>query len=53
MDHHTGRCTQCGRQVEQPYVAPPPHHQISELTRAYGYFYDPDYGTNNDRETYP
>lgn len=51
VDVH-GRCTQCGKKVERPYRAPTTY-QISEFSRAYGYFYDPDYGTHNDRETYP
>lgn len=38
-----GKCSWCGRRVAAA-TPKPDRYDVSELTEAYGYHYDPDYG---------
>jgi hypothetical protein len=43
-----GNCRWCGKRGVDAQAARPPVFSVSELTEAYGYFYDPDYGQPED-----
>jgi hypothetical protein len=43
-----GRCCWCKQLVARPVPKPTTFHQRSELSLAYGYFFDPDWGLNRD-----
>lgn len=45
----SGRCVWCARQVEGPMPAPAGYAR-SDLTEAYDYFYDPDWGMPREDE---
>lgn len=42
-----GRCRWCGARCEQP-TPRPPVMPVSDLTEAYRYHFDPDFGVEND-----
>lgn len=42
-----GRCPWCHTKYEASIRKPPLENVLAECDSAYGYYYDPDFGTNN------
>lgn len=47
-----GRCRWCAKRLYPPLATPIPRVAVSELSSAYRYYYDPDFG-NDRRDAYP